>query len=76
MDDFRHQYRDRVFDVRNRSEAIRANSLFQIAKIAQGGERHLLQIGEDFITSSSLGGVHALGDTVLIRRDSGQSFFY
>jgi hypothetical protein len=70
------QMRDRVHDTKVRSNAIRANSLFQVARIAQGGERHLLQIGDGFLTSSAFGGVQALGDTVLTRQDSGRSFFY
>lgn len=68
--------RDRVHDTKIRSESIRSNSLFQVARIVQGGERHLLQIGDGVITSSAFGGVHALGDTALIRQDSGRSFFY
>lgn len=74
--DFRAQTRAHTAAVSDRSREIRANKLFQVARILQGGERHLLQIGDGFIASNAFGGVHGIGDTVLIRQDSGQSFFY
>jgi hypothetical protein len=68
--------RAHVAAVSDRSREIRANSLFQVGSISQGGSRHLLQIGDGYLTSNAFGGVHGIGDTVLIRQDSGQSFFY
>lgn len=72
----RDAMRDRVYETNIRADEIRANSLFKVGKNSGGGEQHLIQIGDGIIRSSRFGGVVGVGDTVLIRNDSGQSFFY
>jgi hypothetical protein len=67
--------RDRVADTEYRAQEIRANRLFSVGTIAAGGEAHLIQTPSGILHSSLLGGIVAIGDTILMRRDGGQSFF-
>jgi thymidine phosphorylase len=68
--------RDRTYETIIRSASLRANALFQVGTVSGGGERHLIDTGAGVITSQRFGGQVGLGDTVLVRNDSGQSFFY
>jgi hypothetical protein len=72
----RDSMRDRTHETTIRSASIRANALFQVGTVQGGGERHLINTGAGVITSNRFGGAIGLGDTVLVRNDSGQSFFY
>jgi hypothetical protein len=72
----RDSQRDRTRDFELRSNELRANALFKVASVIQGGERHLLQVGDGVVTSQRFGGAVGVGDTVLMRNDSGESFFY
>lgn len=72
----RDSQRDHTHDLEIRATEIRANSLFQVGSIAGGGERHLIDTGAGIVTSQRFGGVVGVGDTVLVRQDAGQSFFY
>jgi hypothetical protein len=72
----RVEFRDRTHDIEIRANEIRANALFQVGTVSVGGERHLIDTGGGIVTSQRFGGVVGIGDTVLVRQDSGQSFFY
>jgi hypothetical protein len=70
------QMRDRVAETQYRAREIRANRQLKTGAVVSGGERHLIQLGDGLITSRSFGGVVKMGQTVLVRQDSGQSWFY
>ena len=67
---------DQTADYELRTREIRKNAMFKIGTIAAGGDRHLIQIGDRVVTSQRLGGAVALNQTVMMRNDAGQSFFY
>jgi hypothetical protein len=72
----RDRLRQQTYDTDNRAAALRANSLYTVGVVVQGGERHLIDTGSGVYASSNFGGAVAVGGVVLARQDSGQSFFY
>jgi hypothetical protein len=72
----RDRLRASTYDTDNRAAALRANSLYTVGVVVQGGERHLVDTGSGVYASSNFGGAVGIGDVALARQDSGQSFFY
>lgn len=76
MSSLRQKYLNQVADVDLRNRAIRANAQFTVGQVVSGGERHLIDFGGGAIASHNFGGAVGVGDVVLNRSDSGQSYFY
>jgi hypothetical protein len=72
----RDRLRQQTYDTDTRAASLRANSLYTVGRVIQGGERHLIETGSGVYASSNFGGAVAVGGVVLARQDSGQSFFY
>jgi hypothetical protein len=72
----RETLRYNTYEVEVRSETLRANALFRVGTVVYGGERHKITTGAGIVTSQRFGGVVGIDDTVLVRHDGGESFFY
>jgi hypothetical protein len=72
----RDRNKQQISDTDTRAASLRANSLYTVGTVIQGGERHLIDTGSGIYASSNFGGAVAVGGVVLARQDSGQSFFY
>jgi hypothetical protein len=76
MEDLRARLRRETYDTDTRAASLRANSLYTVGTVVQGGERHLIDTGSGVYASSNFGGSVAVGGVVLARQDNKQSFFY